>query len=266
MWHYLINGQQHGPMDDLAFDQLIASGAVTDDTFVWKEGLSEWMQLRQTRTLNNTGTPVEDAGSSTCTMCGKSVGSDNLIDLLGLRVCAACKPMAVQTLREGVTPTGNISASRDGKKVMTYNQKSLPPRCYKCNHAIVEPPMKRKLYWHPVGYYLLILVNVILYAVVAMVVRKRASVELYLCAQHSKRRKYFIIGGWSGTALGIAMLIVGISEDIGVLTAIGFLVIFLAILVGLRGASLTRATRIKGDTVWLSGAGKEFLASLPERS
>jgi len=199
-------------------------------------------------------------------MCGKRVGADNLIDLLGLRVCAACKPMAVQTLREGVTPAGSTSAWSDGKKVMTYNQRALPARCYKCNHAAVEPPLKRKLYWHPVAYYLLIFVNLIVYVLVAMVVRKRASVDVYLCARHIQRRKYFIIGGWSGTALGMVMLMTGIAENIGALTAVGFFVILLAIIVAMRGASLIRATRIKGDTVWLSGAGKEFLASLPERS
>jgi hypothetical protein len=263
MWYYSSDGQQHGPLDETALDQLIATGVVTADTFVWKEGLSEWTPLGQLRTFEKTAPLAEDAKSSTCTMCGKSVGADNLIDLLGLRVCAACKPLAVQTFREGATPTANNTAWCDGKKVVTHNLKSLPPRCYKCNDAAAEPPLKRKLYWHSSVYYLLIFLNLFIYVVVAMIVRKRASVDVYLCTRHIQQRKYFIIGGWVGAALGIAIFIGGAAMNLSAPIWLGCIVLFLSIIVGLWGASLARTTRIKGDTVWLSGASKEFLASLP---
>jgi hypothetical protein len=119
------------------------------------------------------------------------------------------------------------------------------------------------LYWHPPLFYLLILLNLILYVIVAIFVRKKATVDVYLCHRHARRRKYFIIAGWSGAGLGIAMIIGGFATNEDVVTGLGGLIILPAIIVGLIGASLTRATRIKGDTVWLSGAGREFLASLP---
>jgi hypothetical protein len=264
MWYYSSDGQQQGPLDDVALDQLIANGVVNTDTFVWKEGMPEWTPLSQVRALGNTGTVVEDAGSSTCTMCGKNVGADNLIDLLGHRVCADCKPLAVQTLREGAPLAGkNNAAWRDGKKVVTYDQSSLPARCYKCNHAVAEPPMKRKLDWHPAAYYLLIFLNLFIYVIVAIFVRKRASVDVYLCAQHARRRKNFIIGGWSGAAVAIPLIIGAMAANNSWLMLVGIAVLSVAIIAGLAGASLIGATRIKGNTVWLRGAGSEFLASLP---
>ena len=148
MWYYATKGQPHGPFDDAALDQLIASGSVTNDTIVWKEGMQEWTPLGQIRNVNPAGPQGRADEPSTCTMCGRNVGADNLIDLLGHRVCAACKPTVVQTLREGVVPVGANTAWRDGKKVVTMNEASLPRRCYKCNHESTEAPVKSKLYWH----------------------------------------------------------------------------------------------------------------------
>src|SRR5437868_1718114 len=104
MWHYISNGQQQGPVDDSALDQLLASGIVTANTMVWKEGLADWTPLQQVRTAKAVATAPVGVDSATCAMCGKAVGSDNLIELNGNRICAACKPLAVQALREGATP------------------------------------------------------------------------------------------------------------------------------------------------------------------
>lgn len=263
MWYYASNEQQHGPVDEGALDKLVADGVVTADTLVWKDGLTDWMPLGQLRTFKKADLPAPDA-ASTCGMCGKNVGADNLIDLLGVRVCAACKPMALQTLREGVNPTlKEGSAWRDGKHAVTYNQKTLPARCYKCNHPVAEPPIKRKLYWHPVAYYVFLFLNLFIYVIIAMFVRKRAEIEVYVCSHHRQRRKYFIIGGWCGAFLGFTMIMVGVTNDASWLTGLGFLGFLGAIVAAMIGASLISAARIKGDTVWLRGAGQEFLASLP---
>jgi hypothetical protein len=263
MWYYAADGKQHGPMDDAALNQLTASGTIGDATLVWKEGLPEWISLQQARTITREGRILTVEESASCSMCGKAVGADNLIELAGLRVCGACKSTAVQALREGATAAFKNAAWRDGRKVMTHNKQSLPPRCYKCNAPVSGPPLKRKLYWHPPGYYLLIFVQIFIYIIVAIIVRKQASVELYLCAHHVRRRRYFIAGGWGGSVLAIGIISAGIMEQIGALTAVGFIILAAAIGAGLFGAALTRATRIQGDTVWLIGSGKEFLASLP---
>jgi hypothetical protein len=263
MWYYSINGQQHGPLEESALDQLIRDGVVTPETFVWKEGMSDWVTLAQARPVAKPGIVAEDA-SSTCSMCGKRVGAENLIELMGNRVCADCKPMAVQSLREGANiPAKDHTAWREGKKVVARNETSLPARCYKCNHEVASPPLTRKLYWHPAWYYLFIFFNIIIYAIVAMIVRKKATLKIYLCERHAQRRKNFIIGGWSGAALAIIVVITGISLNLGWMIALGFVGLLAAIIIGIAGAQVARPARIKGDTIWLTGSGKEFIASLP---
>ena len=264
MWYYTTNGQQHGPVDEAGLNSLIIEGTVTTDTFVWRDGMSEWTPLAQARAAKSNIVRSEDTMSSTCTICGKQVGSENLIELMGKRVCADCKPMAVQSLREGASlPAKNHTAWREGKKVVAHSQTSLPARCFKCNHDVTTPPLTRKLYWHPVGYYVLLFFNIIIYAIVAMIVRKRATLDVYLCDQHLQRRKYFLIGGWSGAFLGLIMGFVAIAFNIGWLGLMGIILFLGAIIAGVAGGQVVRTTRIKGDTVWLAGSGKEFLASLP---
>jgi len=265
MWYYSTNGEKHGPMDEPAFAQLISTGVITPDTLVWKDGLANWTPLRQANSPIPTTTSVANTASATCSMCGKIVGEDNLIELMGVRVCAACKPKVVQSMREGVTPVGTNTAWSDGKKVMTLNLAALPPRCYKCNQPATGAPLKRKVMWHPPAFYLLLFLNLLIYAVVAAFARKQATVDIFLCQHHAQSRKYFIWGGWGGVALGFVFLLTGLFGNMGALAAIGGLFIVTSTLVGMIGASLARAARIKDDSVWLTGAGKPFLASLPPR-
>jgi hypothetical protein len=98
---------------------------------------------------------------------------------------------------------------------------------------------------------------------VAVCVRKRATVSVYLCDQHDRRRKWFVIGGSVGAVLGFVAFIAGCATSVTWLIVLGLVVFLLSIIGLVRGASLVRATRIKDDTVWLKGAGPEFLASLP---
>src|SRR6478609_9496771 len=74
---------------------------------------------------------------------------------------------------------------------------SLPARCVVCN-APAHTRLHRKLYWHPAGYYLLILISALIYVIVAVIVRKRAHFELGLCDQHAGRRRLGLWLGWRG--------------------------------------------------------------------
>src|SRR5437016_2075482 len=41
-WYYASGGQQLGPVDEAALDDLVRQGVVRDDTLVWKSGMSGW--------------------------------------------------------------------------------------------------------------------------------------------------------------------------------------------------------------------------------
>src|SRR5580658_4010459 len=119
MWYYVNNGRQQGPVDDAGIDDLIAGKVITPDTLVWTEGQADWAPLKQLRnTVSHlAASPVTDQ-EATCMVCNAKVGADNLINLVGVRVCAACKPKALQTIQEGAVLTGKNTAWRDGKQLV----------------------------------------------------------------------------------------------------------------------------------------------------
>src|SRR5579872_5285818 len=78
---------------------------------------------------------------------------------------------------------------RDGAVLVLSREASLPPRCVRCNEPADEPTKSRKVYWHSPWLYLLILFNLIIYAIVAAIVRKKAVVAPGLCSAHKKRRR-----------------------------------------------------------------------------
>lgn len=48
MWYIFKDDTQEGPFDEAAIAAAIAAGAISRDTFVWREGMSEWLPLQQT--------------------------------------------------------------------------------------------------------------------------------------------------------------------------------------------------------------------------
>jgi uncharacterized membrane protein len=48
-WHYAVGAEQRGPVDDVEFERLVASGEVTPDTLVWRAGMAGWQPLREAR-------------------------------------------------------------------------------------------------------------------------------------------------------------------------------------------------------------------------
>jgi len=260
MWYYLATDQQQqGPVDETRFRELVTAGAIAPQTLVWREGMSEWQPFES---LTSTGaTAAVAANAATCHMCGQAVGTDNLIELAGVQTCAECKPKVVQALSEG----GQLATAAvwaDGKKVVAMDGALFPARCVKCNQATSEPGLKRKLYWHHPAFYLLIFFQFIIYVIVAVLVRKRATVEIHLCREHLDRRRNFMIGVWVALFLGLAGLVGGIAENQGLVILAGVVLLIVALILGILARPLA-TVKIRDKTVWLRGAGKDFLASLP---
>ena len=67
-WYYVNNkGESVGPVDDEAFEGLIAGGTVNSDTSVWNNGLSDWLPYSEVGLNANPESqsivdPVEDRG------------------------------------------------------------------------------------------------------------------------------------------------------------------------------------------------------------
>ena len=45
-WFYGKDNAQHGPVSDLEIRNLISTGQITEDTIIWREGMTDWIPLK----------------------------------------------------------------------------------------------------------------------------------------------------------------------------------------------------------------------------
>ena len=150
----------------------------------------------------------------------------------------------------------------------------LPDRCVKCNAPTADlRPWRRDLYWHHPAYYVLILPGVLIYALVAMAVRKKVTISGGLCDEHRKRRAKNIALAWGIALLGVASIVAAIycandsSFRHGSLPAVfgiaAPVLILAGAVVGIILAPILKVRRISDRVTWFTGAGPAFLESLP---
>lgn len=119
-WYYVQDSDRVGPVDDGEFERLIAAGRVQPETLVWNETLPGWTPLRDARpgTAVAAAPPAPsaapiDPGSgapvSTCSQCGRSFTSDQLMHFEGRTICFNCKPLFVAQMKEGIAPAASVT-------------------------------------------------------------------------------------------------------------------------------------------------------------
>ena len=94
-WYYAAQGQQIGPVDETAFQELVASGTIQPTTLVWNSEMPSW------KALSEVG--LASGPTSFCSECGAKFPTDEMIQFGTSRVCANCKDRFAQKLREGVS-------------------------------------------------------------------------------------------------------------------------------------------------------------------
>jgi uncharacterized RDD family membrane protein YckC len=102
-WYYADQGQKKGPVEESTLDELVLAGVVRDDTLVWKEGMQNWQPHGSVR-VPVSALAVPPAGLSDaryCGECGRPFPANELVAIGTVPVCATCKPIYLQRLREG---------------------------------------------------------------------------------------------------------------------------------------------------------------------
>lgn len=109
-WYYADQGRQLGPVEESALDDLVRSGSVRDDTLVWREGMGTWATHRAARgpTPAATAVPPPLNEMRYCAECGRPFGLDRLVFIGAAPICAACKPIFLQRVREGGQTLGAL--------------------------------------------------------------------------------------------------------------------------------------------------------------
>ena len=114
-WYYAQAGQQQGPVDEARFRELLNRGEIAGDTLIWHEGMANWQMLREVHPelasppfasptispISSPGGLPPTAGTVMCGECRRTFRADEVVPIGGRWVCATCKPICVQKLREG---------------------------------------------------------------------------------------------------------------------------------------------------------------------
>ncbi len=264
-WYYSAGGQQQGPVSQAILESLAQAGTVTPDTLVWRDGMADWAAYSSIvpSTATNPAAAGVAQGTAHCAECGLSFSKDDMVEFQNVHICATCKPVYFQKLREGVN-VGGAAIWRHKKNVVTALNPVLPMRCVKCNAPANPPQLKRTVYWHHPLVYLALVGRIILYVIVAMIVRKRSTVIFSVCPEHRAKRRNAIIVSWLLVVGGIAATIAGFANESGWIGGIGGVAFLGGVIYGIVKGRLVYATKIDKEHLWLGGCGKNFLAELPE--
>jgi hypothetical protein len=150
----------------------------------------------------------------------------------------------------GATPVQYPISRRGSKLIVPVPSPGqvviLPPPCIRCGAAADGKPVEKTLYWHHPAVYLAILAGLIIYVVLAVVLRKGIKVRVPLCAQHAKRRSTAITLAWVLPLVGIAdaFILPQFNVDGGVVALITVVLILTGIVIWAVVANPIRPSKI----------------------
>lgn len=105
-WYYANAGQRAGPVEESELHELYAVGQVRGDTLVWKAGMAEWQPLSTVQASFSTAVQPD---TRVCTECGGEFVPADLLTFGAGRVCAGCKDVFFQRVREQGTAVAERS-------------------------------------------------------------------------------------------------------------------------------------------------------------
>lgn len=173
-------------------------------------------------------------------------------------------PYVMTTTAWHESPSDSRASRYGDYALMPRYEASMPHRCIRCNGPASGERLHKNVYWHHPAWYLLLLGRMggmILYVIIALIVRKKASIEYSLCENHYRRRKL-------GMALGIGCLLgmfvlagAGIGLELPLLVAMSPLFGLVAI----AGPFIMRMVTVSkiDDSYAYYNVGESFLQSLP---
>jgi hypothetical protein len=150
-WYYAIGNERLGPVEDEEWKQLVASGQIQPDTLVWQKGMADWMPFSA---LSTSAAPATGA---TCAECGRAFPPDELVPMAGRDVCASCKPLVLQRMKEGAGAP--ISAEDPERLVERIHQRDY--------HIKVQPCLSRAIALVKSRFWLCVGTTFVLYIVMA---------------------------------------------------------------------------------------------------
>ena len=263
-WHYDNGGQAVGPVGDSELQALVAAGRIGAATLLWTDGMDGWKPARDLGIVPVAASP---AVHGWCSECSRALAPQESIRLGEVTVCPGCRDIVLQRMMAG-GPIGRASAFRWGRRLVFFPTADLGDSCLKCGGPAQGERLTKKLYWHNPALYLLILFpGLLIYAIVAMIVQKRVTVSMPLCAMHRTQRRNRTIVAWGAFLAGIGCFFAAgaTSSMVGTFVLLGLgLVIASLVLAMMVSNSPLRPVHISDQRVEATGASPVYLGTLPE--
>jgi len=170
----------------------------------------------------------------------------------------------------------SLACWRDNKILIMPRDGRLPLICVKSNQP-AERYLRRKLAWHRPAIYLLLLCNILIFALVALICQKKADIEIGLSEEWFVKRRRACWIGWSSFLLGIGLFAVFIwllstftyIGDLHTALVVGTLPLSVAVAViggiyGLVASRMVTPQKIDENYLYLRGCHPDFLARFPD--
>ncbi len=148
--------------------------------------------------------------------------------------------------------------------LVMHKQATLPDRCVKCNNPANGRKLTKRYSWHHPAWALTILAGILIYAIVAMVVRKSVVLNLGLCDEHFSKRRVAIAVSWGLIALSIAMIILGAANNLAGVALLGLPLFLAAVIYGVISANVISIKKIDDQYVHMGRVNKDYMLMLPE--
>ena len=108
-WYYARGEERVGPISEGEFATLVDCNVITGDTYVWN---SDWADWRRYHEYAGQQAPVTtddlfsenlftDVHALVCFECGETKHPDEVLLFQGFHICARCKPVFFQRLKQG---------------------------------------------------------------------------------------------------------------------------------------------------------------------
>ena len=107
-WYYIEGSQKIGPITKADLFQLVKRKKVNARTPVWRPGMPKALELghlvkRQLKKKTGAKTPADQTlPMAACAECKGSFNQDEMIHFKEFWICAVCKPVFFQKIKEGV--------------------------------------------------------------------------------------------------------------------------------------------------------------------
>lgn len=165
---------------------------------------------------------------------------------------------------EAAAPWMTQSLWRQKKMLVMHKSAALPDRCVKCNDPANGRKLTKKYMWHHPAWYLTAVAGLLIYVIVALVVRKQVTLNLGLCDRHYSGRRRGIALSWLLAALGVGGIVLGVSQRVGLFALGGIGLIFIAAVFGSLVSSVIAIKKVDDYYVWLRRIDGDYLAMFPE--